>query len=299
MTTNTTTNTTTNKAGKSGDVFRDKVAVITGAGSGIGRALAVRLAELGARLALSDVDLKGVEETAARCRARGAGDITVARLDVTERGSVVSYAEDVRTYFGAVHQIYNNAGIAYYGEVERESFKDMERVLDVNFWGTVNMTKAFLPDVIASGDGHVINVSSLFGLVTYPGQSAYNASKFAVRGFTECLRQEMLLARHPVRVTCVHPGGIKTAVARNAGAAQGLDAAAIARAFDKRLALHSPEMAAETIVRGVRARRARVLIGAEAKALDLLGRVSPTGSQRLGALLSRLFRIAPRPGTRT
>ncbi|MFI6644538.1 SDR family NAD(P)-dependent oxidoreductase [Streptomyces sp. NPDC050504] len=275
--------------------FSGKTVVITGAGSGIGRALAVRLAGLGADLALCDVDGDGVEATAVRCEGLG-GRVRTDRLDVTERRAVLAYAQEIRAHFGTVNQVYNNAGIAYYGEVERESFKDIERVLDVNFWGVVNVTKAFLPHLIASGDGHVVNVSSLFGLITYPGQSAYNASKFAVRGFTECLRQEMLLARHPVRVTCVHPGGIRTAVARNATAAEGMDAARIARAFDRRLALHSPEMAADTIVEGVAAHRARVLIGAEAKALDLLGRISPTGSQRFGTWMSRLIRLAPRPG---
>ncbi|MFE3325696.1 SDR family NAD(P)-dependent oxidoreductase [Streptomyces sp. NPDC059176] len=275
--------------------FAGKVAVVTGAGSGIGRALAVHLAGLGARLALSDLDTEGVEATALLCEAAGA-EVLTDTLDVTERATVLRYAGDVRAHFGRVHQVYNNAGIAHYGEVARESFKDLERVLDVNFWGVVNMTKAFLPHLIESGDGHVVNVSSLFGLVTFPGQSAYNASKFAVRGFTECLRQEMLLARHPVQVSCVFPGGIKTAVARNATAAEGLDAAGIARAFDRRLALHSPEMAARTIVEGVRKRRARILVGAEAKALDRLGRLAPTGSQRFGAWMSRLVRIAPRPG---
>ncbi|MEU6672501.1 SDR family oxidoreductase [Streptomyces sp. NPDC046727] len=279
------------------DSFKDKVVVITGAGSGIGRALAVRLTELGAHLALSDIDEKSVEETAKMCAEHGR-DIWATRLDVTEQEAVTDYAHDVRAYFSTVHQVYNNAGIAYYGEVERQSFEEVERVLDVNFWGTVYMTKSFLPYLIASRDGHVVNVSSLFGLITYPGQSAYSASKFAVRGFTEALRQEMLLARYPVRVTAVHPGGIKTSVARSAGAAAGLDAASIARAFDKRLALHTPEMAAETIVRGVHEQRARVLIGAEAKALDLLGRISPAGSQRFGAVMSRLLRIAPRPGAR-
>lgn len=276
--------------------FAGSVVVITGAGSGIGRALALRLAGLGADLALSDIDAHAAEATAVACEAAGAR-VRADGLDVTERETVLAYADDVHAHFGKVNQIYNNAGVAYYGEVAQESFKDIEHVMDVNFWGVVNMTKAFLPRLIASGDGHVVNVSSLFGLITYPGQSAYNASKFAVRGFTECLRQEMLLAKHPVHVTCVHPGGIKTAVARNATAAEGLDAARIAQAFDRRLALHSPEMAADTIVEGVRARRARVLIGAEAKALDLLGRITPVGSQRFGAFMSRLLRIAPRPGT--
>ncbi|URN13534.1 SDR family oxidoreductase [Streptomyces radiopugnans] len=279
------------------DSFKGKVVAITGAYSGIGRALAARLTELGAHLALSDIDVKSVEETAEICAGHGR-EILATRLDVTEREAVTGYAHDVRTRFGTVHQVYNNAGIAYYGEVERQSFKEVERVLDVNFWGTVYMSRSFLPHLIASGDGHVVNVSSLFGLITYPGQSAYCASKFAVRGFTEALRQEMLLARYPVQVTAVHPGGIRTAVARNADAAAGLDAASIARAFDKRLALHSPEMAADTILRGVHENRARVLIGAEARALDLLARIAPTGSQRFGAVMSRLLRIAPRPGAR-
>ncbi|MGH3758469.1 SDR family NAD(P)-dependent oxidoreductase [Actinophytocola sp.] len=279
------------------DVFVNKVAVITGAASGIGRALALELAGRGTRLALSDVDLDGVEATAMRCESRGA-EVVANRLDVTERAAVRAYADEVRARFGTVNQLYNNAGIAFYGEVDRQDTKDIERVLDVNFWGVVASTTAFLPHLIASGDGHVITVSSLFGLITFPGQSAYNASKFAVRGFTEALRQEMLVGRYPVWVTCVHPGGVKTAVARNAAAAEGLDAASIARAFDRKLALHSPEMAARTIVNGVRRRRARVLIGAEAKALDRLARLTPTGSQRFGALLSRMVAIAPRPGSR-
>ncbi|MFJ3904674.1 SDR family NAD(P)-dependent oxidoreductase [Streptomyces sp. NPDC090025] len=279
------------------DSFKDKVVAITGAGSGIGRALAVRLTELGAHLALSDIDAAGVEETARICSEHGR-DVWATRLDVTEREAVTAYAHDVRAYFGTVHQLYNNAGVAFYGEVERQSFKDVERVMDVNFWGTVAMTRSFLPYLIASHDGHVVNVSSLFGLITYPGQSAYTASKFAVRGFTETLRQEMLLARYPVKVTAVHPGGVKTAVARNAGAADGLDAAAIARAFDRRLALHSPETAAEAIVRGVHGGRARIVIGAEAKALERFGRLAPVASQRFGAVMSRVLRIAPRPGAR-
>lgn len=274
--------------------FTGKVAVITGAGSGIGRALAVNLAGRGARLALSDLDVDGLEATAVRCEAKG-GEVRTDRLDVTERDAVLAYAGDVRAQFGKVNQVYNNAGIAHYGEVEHESFKDIERVLDVNFWGVVNGTKAFLPHLISSGDGHVINVSSLFGLIAFPGQSAYTASKFAVRGFTETLRLEMLVAGHPVHVTCVHPGGVKTAVARNATVADGLDPASVAEVFDKRMALHSPEMAAETIVEGVRKRRARVVVGGEAKALDRLGRIAPAGAQRFNAWISRF--LSPRRET--
>jgi len=260
--------------------FEGKVAVITGAGSGIGRALAVNLAKKGARLALSDIDTEGLAETVGQAEALGA-TVKSDRLNVAEREAVLAYAEAVVAHFGEVHQVYNNAGIAYNGDVEKSEFKDIERVIDVDFWGVVNGTKAFLPHVIASGDGHIINISSLFGLIAVPGQSAYNAAKFAVRGFTEALRQEMLIAKHPVKVTCVHPGGIKTAVARNATVADDQNAQTFAEFFDKRLAIHSPEMAAATIVDGVRKGRARVVIGWEAKALDVLARIIGSSYQRI------------------
>src|SRR6478752_5589282 len=172
------------------------------------------------------------------------------------------------------------AGIAFAGAIEVSGFKDIEKVMDVDFWGVVNGTKVFLPHLIASGDGHVINVSSVFGLLAVPGQGAYNAAKFAVRGFTEALRQEMLVAGHPVKVTCVHPGGIKTAIARNAAAAEGIDQAELASFFDKRLASTSPQKAARVILDGVRRNKARVLVGSDAKGLDLLARVTGSGYQR-------------------
>src|SRR6201992_430426 len=208
--------------------FADKVAVVTGAGSGIGQALAVELGRSGAKVAISDVDTEGLAQTEQQLKAIGA-TVKVDRLDVTEREEFLSYADAVNEHFGKVNQIYNNAGIAFTGDIEVSQFKDIERVMDVDFWGVVYGTKAFLPHLIASGDGHVINVSSVFGLFAVPGQAAYNAAKFAVRGFTEALRQEMVLAGPPVRVTTVHPGGIKTAIARNAPAAEGLDAAGLAR----------------------------------------------------------------------
>jgi NADP-dependent 3-hydroxy acid dehydrogenase YdfG len=269
--------------------FEAKVAVITGAGSGIGRALAVNLAEKGAKLALSDIDTEGLAETVSQAEALGA-DVKSDRLNVAEREAVMAYAEAVVVHFGEVHQIYNNAGIAYNGDVENTEFKDIERIIDVDFWGVVNGTKAFLPHVIASGDGHIINISSLFGLIAVPGQSAYNAAKFAVRGFTEALHQEMLVAKHPVKVTCVHPGGIKTAVARNATVALDQNAQTFAEFFDKRLALHSPEMAAETIIDGVGKGRARVVIGWEAKALDVLARIIGPSYQRIiAAAVAKFF----------
>lgn len=268
--------------------FAGKVAVVTGAGSGIGQALAIELGKSGAKLAISDIDTDGLAVTEERLKGLGA-TVKADRLNVAEREAFVAYADEVQQHFGKVNQIYNNAGIAFTGDVEISQFKDIERVMDVDFWGVVNGTKVFLPHLIASGDGHVINISSVFGLFSVPGQSAYNSAKFAVRGFTEALRQEMIVAKHPVKVTCVHPGGIQTAIARNATAAEGLDSAALAQRFDK-LARTSPERAAQIILEGVRKNRARVLVGADAKVFDIVVRATGSGYQRIfGALTGRLM----------
>ncbi len=268
--------------------FAGKVAVVTGAGSGIGQALAVELARSGARLAISDVDTEGLATTEARLKEIGA-PVKADRLDVTEREAFELYADSVVGHFGKVNQVYNNAGIAFAGDVEVSDFKDIEKVMDVDFWGVVNGTKVFLPHLIASGDGHIINVSSVFGLFSVPGQAAYNAAKFAVRGFTEALRQEMLVAGHPVSVTTVHPGGVKTNIVRNMTTVDGVDHAKLTSTFDKRLAGTTPEKAAKTILDGVRKKRARVLIGNDAKALDLIVRATGSGYQRLfSTVMSRM-----------
>jgi NADP-dependent 3-hydroxy acid dehydrogenase YdfG len=260
--------------------FAGKVAAVTGAGSGIGQALALELARSGAALAISDVDIEGLAHTEEQLRAIGA-PVKADRLDVTEREAFQIYADQINKHFGKVNQIYNNAGIAFTGDVEVSQFKDMERVMDVDFWGVVNGTKAFLPHLIASGDGHIINVSSLLGLLSMPGQSAYNSAKFAVRGFTEALRQEMTLNGHPVKVTAVHPGGVKTAIARNGTAADGVDAERQAKFFDKRLASTTPQQAAQIILDAVRKNKARVLVGPDAKVLDMVVRLTGSGYQRL------------------
>jgi NADP-dependent 3-hydroxy acid dehydrogenase YdfG len=268
--------------------FAGKVAAVTGAGSGIGQALAVELARSGAKLAISDVDSEGLAATEERLKAIGA-PVKADLLDVTEREAFELYAKDVNAHFGKVNQIYNNAGIAFAGDVEASQFKDIERVIDVDFWGVVNGTKLFLPHLIASGDGHVINISSVFGLFSVPGQAAYNSAKFAVRGFTEALRQEMIAAGHPVKVTCVHPGGIKTAIARNMETAEGLDKVNLAQTFDKKLASTSPQKAARIILDGVRKNRARVLVGPDAKVLDAIVRATGSGYQRVfSTVMSRL-----------
>jgi NADP-dependent 3-hydroxy acid dehydrogenase YdfG len=276
------------------DGFAGKVAVVTGAGSGIGQALAIELGRSGAKLAISDVDVDGLAATEERLKAIGA-EVKADRLDVTEREAFLAYADAVNNHYGKVNQIYNNAGIAFIGDIEVSQFKDIERVMDVDFWGVVNGTKAFLPHLIASGDGHVINVSSVFGLFSVPGQAAYNSAKFAVRGFTEALRQEMAVAKHPVKVTTVHPGGIKTAIARNMTAADGVDIAELAQTFDKKLANTSPQKAARIILDGVRKDRARVLVGPDAKVLDVIVRLTGSGYQRLfTAITTRTMPTPPR-----
>jgi NADP-dependent 3-hydroxy acid dehydrogenase YdfG len=260
--------------------FAGKVAVVTGAGSGIGQALAVELARSGAKLAISDIDTESLAATEERLAAIGA-PLKSDRLDVTEREAFLSYADAVNDHFGTVNQIYNNAGIAFTGDIETSQFKDIERVMDVDYWGVVNGTKAFLPYLIASGDGHIVNVSSVFGLFAVPGQAAYNSAKFAVRGFTEALRQEMILAGHPVKVTTVHPGGIKTNIVRNMSAVEGVDKDELVQTFDKRLASTSPQKAARIILDGVRKNKARVLVGPDAKILDIMVRLTGSGYQRL------------------
>ncbi len=270
------------------DGFAGKVAVVTGAGSGIGQALAIELARSGAKVAISDINSEGLAATEERLKAIGA-PVKADRLDVTEREAFQVYADAVVEHFGKVNQIYNNAGIAFAGDVEATAFKDIEKVMDVDFWGVVNGTKVFLPHLIASGDGHIINVSSVFGLFSVPGQAAYNAAKFAVRGFTEALRQEMILAGHPVKVTTVHPGGIKTNIVRNMTAVDSIDKGDLAENFDKKLAKTSPQKAARIILDGVRKNRARVLVGSDAKVLDVIVRATGSGYQRMfSTVMSRL-----------
>jgi NAD(P)-dependent dehydrogenase (short-subunit alcohol dehydrogenase family) len=272
--------------------FSNQVAVITGAASGMGRSLSLQLAAEGARLAISDVDVTGLAETARRARLIGA-TVHEQRLDVANREAVTAYAATVMAEYGVVNLVINNAGIALSGDVEDMAFGDVERIMDVDFWGVVNGTMAFLPHLIASGDGRLVNTSSLFGLVAMPGQSAYNAAKFAVRGFTEALRQEMLINGHAVTVTCVHPGGIKTNIVNNSTAVGGRDVGALAELFDAKLARTTSEKAADVILRGARKGKARVLIGGDAKALDLLQRLTGSGYQRLFAA------VAPRMDRKT
>lgn len=272
--------------------FDGKVAVITGAGSGIGRGLALDLAARGAVLALSDKDEVGLLETAERCTARHAREVHTEKLDVSDRGAVSEYARTVAADLGRVDAVFNNAGVALHGDFEETPYDEFERVMDVNFWGVVHGSKEFLPHLIASGDGHLVNVSSLFGLMGMPGQTAYNASKFGVRGFSEALRMELLVAGHPVGVTTVHPGGIKTAIARNARTTAGHDQETVARMFDTKLARTTAEAAARTIVEGVLRDKPRIVVGGDAKLLDAYVRL--VGSRYQGTVAKVAARIAPK-----
>ncbi|GAF46481.1 SDR family NAD(P)-dependent oxidoreductase [Rhodococcus wratislaviensis] len=267
--------------------FGGRVVAVTGAGAGIGRELAVQLARAGARLALSDLDESAVKETVDLCGA-ASGSVFAAAVDVSDKDAVVQHAAEVGDRFGRVDAVFNNAGILFAGDVVDSEFADFERVMSVDFWGVVYGTKAFLPYVMRSDRGHVVNTSSAFGLMAAPGYSAYNAAKFAVRGFTESLRQEMQVGGHPVKVTCVVPGGIRTSIARTAGHAVGVDGDEVARSFEERIARTGPDEAARVILRGVERGKARVLVGPDARVVDVVTRMLGPAYQRLLPAATRL-----------
>ncbi|MCZ4079190.1 SDR family NAD(P)-dependent oxidoreductase [Rhodococcus sp. H36-A4] len=271
--------------------FDNKVAVVTGAGSGIGRALALDLAHRGARLALSDIDGEALTDTVVLCEKIGARTVSY-QLDVSDRAAMYFHADAVVSEFGRVNLVVNNAGVALGADVLDMTWDDFEWVMNIDFWGVVNGSKAFLPALIESGDGHLVNVSSVFGLMGIPGQSAYNSAKFAVRGFTEALRQEMKVARHPVGVSCVHPGGIKTNIVANArGMADLGDREDVVRRFEQ-IAVTSPTRAAKVILGGVERNKPRILIGPDARLFDLIPRVVGPRYQDILAPLNRIGRAA-------
>jgi NADP-dependent 3-hydroxy acid dehydrogenase YdfG len=253
-----------------------RVAAISGAASGIGRALAIELASLGTHLALSDVDEVGLMKTVSLCDSASL-TITTSIVDVSDREAVFAWAEHVVAEHGSVNMIFNNAGVSLTREVEAQTIEDIEWVMDTVFWGVVHGTQAFLPHLRASGEGHVINISSVFGLLSIPTQSAYNAAKFGVRGYTDALRMELDLEGANVSATTVHPGGIKTSIARNG---RSDDLAGSIERFDK-MTMTSPEKAAGQIVKAVQRNRRRALIGPDAILFDLVSRLPAVASQRI------------------
>jgi short-subunit dehydrogenase len=270
--------------------FKNKVAAITGAGSGIGQQLAILLAKEGCHLSLSDVNEQGLVETVEKLKDTDVR-VTIKKLDVSDRIAVKTWAEETVQDHGSVNMIFNNAGVALASTVEGASYEELEWIVNINFWGVVYGTKEFLPFIKQTGDGHIVNISSLFGLTAQPTQSAYNATKFAVRGFTESLRQELDMENCGVSALCVHPGGIRTNIANaarmnNSVRSLGINPEKSAKSFNKLLRC-PPEEAARQILEAVKKDKRRLLIGNDAKALDLLQRLLPTGYQKVIAFASK------------
>jgi NAD(P)-dependent dehydrogenase (short-subunit alcohol dehydrogenase family) len=251
-----------------------KTAVVTGAASGIGRAISCSLARRGCHLALADVNEAGLAETAAMAGAP-ALRITTDRLDVADRQAIAAFPGVVSASHPGVDILVNNAGVAVGGAFDQVSEADFEWLIDINFWGVVRMTRAFLPLLKASREARLVNISSLFGLIAPPGQTAYCAAKFAVRGFSESLRHELAGSR--VGVTTVHPGGVATSIAKNARIASVLSEAEQARSQERfrRLLRMPPERAGEIIVKAVEQRRPRIIVGSDARLASLIERLFP------------------------
>ncbi|WP_099022969.1 SDR family NAD(P)-dependent oxidoreductase [Mycolicibacterium palauense] len=264
-----------------------RVAVVTGAGSGVGRALTLALTRRGIRVAASDVDPRGLAETAAVC----GGGVTTYRVDVADRAAMLDYAARVRDELGPASWLFNNAGVDLVSSVADMTWEDYDWLVGINIGGVVNGTKAFLPQLIESGTAaapaRLVNLSSAFGLISVPYQSAYSTSKFAVRGFTEALRQEIIVDRHPVTVHCVHPGVIRTNFAANMRIDPSADRDQTARLFE-RAAMTSPDRAAGVILRGVDRNRARILIGPDGRAMAAMPRLLGAGYIGLLARAARL-----------
>ena len=257
-----------------------KIAVVTGAASGIGRALALALSREGVRLALADRDEAGLRETLQQLERVGA-TASLHVVDVADKDAVNALGDDVLQMYDHVDLLVNNAGVSLFGTVAELHTDEIAWLMNVNFWGVVHGTKAFLPALVCRPEATIVNISSVFGLWGPPGQAAYAASKFAVRGFSESLRAE--LATTSVRVITVHPGGVKTAIATNARIAREADAIAAAkmtREFEDRFLTTPPEELAAAIVDAIRAGRERVVAGSDASRIDLLMRLFPIRAPR-------------------
>jgi butyryl-CoA dehydrogenase len=256
------------------------VAVVTGAASGIGRALAVDLAKLGAQLALADVNVAGLEETRALL---GNAKARTYSVDVSKAPAVEAFAQAVQRDFGRASLLVNNAGVALMGTLAEVSLEDMHWLIDINFWGVVHGCKFFTPLLQRESDAHIVNLSSIFGLIGPPGQTAYAASKFAVHGFSQSLREE--LRSGSIKVTSVHPAGIATPIANSARAGSGVTSAARREAeeYFKKVATISPEEASRVIIKGILGNKNRVLIGSDAYRIDRIQRLFPARASAMFA----------------
>lgn len=251
--------------------LENKVVLITGAGSGIGRALANLCASKGARLALADWDESGLDETAAQLSV----DTVTEKLDVADRQAVEQFAQKALAHFGQVDVVVNNAGVALLQKAQDMRYQDLEWLMNINFWGVVYGTHAVLPHMVERGSGCVVNISSLYGQIAWPGNSAYCAAKFAVRGYTEVMTQD--LKGTGVNALSVHPGGIQTNIVRNARFSDSEDTpskASVVASFDK-IAMTTAESAAKQIVKAIEREKVKLIIGQDAKLLDRIQRVMP------------------------
>src|SRR5947209_17141906 len=258
--------------------IQGSAAAVTGAASGIGRALALELALRGCDLALTDRDEAGLQAVAAEIARDGKRKVTTHRVDVGEPAEIADFAQAATSAHPALNIVINNAGVALLGQFNEIDQTQMDWLFNVNFWGTVHATRAFLPHLSARPAAHIVNLSSIFGIIAPPGQTAYCAAKFAVRGFSESLRHELQMANSPVRLSVVHPGGVATSIARNSRQGSGVTdnarrAASIER-FDT-LAKTTPQAAAQRIISGIEKNQPRILIGGDARFMDLLQRLRP------------------------
>ena len=249
---------------------------LTGAASGIGRALALELAARGADLALADRDEAGLQSVAAEIGSKR--KVTTHRVDVGEPTQIAGFAQAAVAAHPSLNIVINNAGVALLGQFTEIDQSQMEWLMNINFWGVVNATRAFLPHLSTRPAAHIVNLSSIFGIIGPPGQTAYTASKFAVRGFSESLRHELEAAKSPVRLSVVHPGGIATNIARNSRTGSGMtDNARRTEAIDRfdKVAKKTPAAAAHRIIQGIERNEPRILIGSDARFMDLLQRFRP------------------------
>ena len=259
-------------------VIRGSAAAVTGAASGIGRALALELAARGCDVALADRDEAGLQTVAAEINRTHSQKVTVHRVDVSEPQQIADFAQAATSAHPGLNIVVNNAGVALLGQFNEIDQAQMDWLMNINFWGVVHATRAFLPHLARQREAHIVNLSSIFGIIAPPGQTAYAAAKFAVRGFSESLRHELRMAASPIRLSVVHPGGVSTNIVRNSRAGAGVTdnerRAQLIERFDA-AAKTTPAAAALRIIRGIEKNQPRILIGNDARFMDLLQRLRP------------------------